>query len=136
MNILIYAEADILRNGLRTLLAAITGNSRIDTTDDDTPLEKCLAGANYDLAVLYPGLPFAELLTAIRRAKSVSPQTRLIVVVAEYARVPETLQAGADRVLQIGFSLSQLMSAVRWQPEPQGRDGLLPSHSVPYPPSV
>jgi DNA-binding NarL/FixJ family response regulator len=108
---LIVAKADPLRNGLQTLLAALSPNADVEVLDDPTQVALRMNKQRYDSVFLYPSLPFDDLLAAARVIKMKKPATTVIFIITEPNQARLALEAGANSVLLKGFSAAQLMHA-------------------------
>jgi DNA-binding NarL/FixJ family response regulator len=109
MRILIFGKADTLRNGFQTLLTALSPGEKIDIVEDAAQLADRFENHAYDLAFLYPNLPFPTLLAAVFFIKKSSPHVRAVMVIEDPKQETAALQAGADQVLLKGFSGAQLI---------------------------
>jgi DNA-binding NarL/FixJ family response regulator len=113
IKILVIARADVLRDGLQTMLAGLLPGAKIDLLDDGSQTTNQVRQKEYDLIFLYPGLGFETLLSATRAIKTAATRAFTIMVIEEQDQVRKALEAGADQVLLKGFSAVQLITILR-----------------------
>ncbi|MDR3578084.1 MAG: response regulator [Anaerolineaceae bacterium] len=113
MEILLIAKDNALRNGFQTLLTALSTDGEVDVLADLSKLPSQFQKKSYQFVYIYPGLPFEELLEAMRTIKQEHPQVKVVMVVEDQNQGFSARQAGADRVILKGFSSADLMYLIQ-----------------------
>jgi DNA-binding response OmpR family regulator len=110
--VLIIAKSDILSDGLITVLSGILPGIETNLVDEISLVGIQMAQKFYDAVILYPSIPYEDMLMIVRAIKTSSPKTSSIMIVDEKNQISPALQAGTDQVLMRGFNTNQLRVAL------------------------
>jgi DNA-binding NarL/FixJ family response regulator len=109
---LVAAQPGRMRDGLRTLLAAMPLIDGIEQADDGASALRMIAERRPTLVLLDTNLPDDEVWVVLRRIKAQRLQTRCLVMADTSQQRQTALVTGADGVLIKGFSTRELFAAI------------------------
>jgi DNA-binding NtrC family response regulator len=112
LRILIVTQSRVLRNGLCTLLTALSFNFSIDFAARLPSAVHQIRAQAYDLVFVDAYLPLEDLVQAIGAMKSICPDIHCIVIIEKSNQIVPVKEAGAEEVIRIGFTADQLFKLV------------------------
>jgi DNA-binding NarL/FixJ family response regulator len=115
LRVLLAEASSLVREGLRELLAEVSGVSIVGEAGSCADLEHLVHLTEPDLILLDLGLPCLDVFAALIRHKVTLPQMRVIALsqLSSPALDQRCRDAGADYVVSKGAGLEQLVEVVR-----------------------
>ena len=113
--ILIADDHQIVRDGLKRILAATTDMQVADEAASGDEALKLVKANDYDVAIVDMSMPGLAGIDLIKRLKSEKPKLRLLVLSmhGEHQYAARALKAGASGYLNKDSAAEQLVSALR-----------------------
>jgi len=113
--ILIADDHDLVRKGLRLLLAESLPLSRLDEASNGPEVLELVRAAHYDLVILDYSMPGKEGLDLIRDLKDIDPGTHVLVlsILPEEQYAVRAFRMGASGCVNKAIPLVELLEAVR-----------------------
>ena len=110
---LIIAPRGRLRASLGVLLRAMDDIAEVHESDDAIEGLRAIATSQPSIVLLDVNEPDQQAWSVLRQLKSTQPQIRCCVIVHTVVQEQRARDAGADAVLQAGFSAEALDSSIR-----------------------